>query len=92
MQIAALFDIAHDSKDHPLIVAQKAPVSFAGVQGLQFAGHQLHPLLIAVTDIVDKAALKADAHPQCMMISTRMQVDRMARKSLAEIPSLMISP
>ena len=61
--VAVLFERAHDLVDHLIVVAQEHPVAVVAVLFLQRFAQHVDTLLVAVFDVVDKAAFKADAHP-----------------------------
>ncbi len=87
--VAVLLERAHDLVDHLIVVAQEYPVAMVAVLFLQRFAQHIDALLVAALDVIDKAALKADAHPQCMVINTSMQVAKMARNSFPVMPILI---
>lgn len=61
--VAVLLERTHDLVDHLIVVAQEYPVAVVAVLFLQRFAQHVDALFVTALDVVDKAALKADAHP-----------------------------
>jgi hypothetical protein len=69
---------------------RKKPQSMLGVLLTQGIAEQLQTLFVAAFNVVDKPRSKLMRTAQCILISSTIQVAKIARKSLAVIPGRQI--